>query len=114
MGVLNYLGLQGIFLGHQDEGILIHFRKTVTAPLKEEVNKLIWNNTENLLKDACADVLQIFDWYDQLSCESAINELTNIMLVVMPEILCSSAAPAGKQDHFPSILFSPPLPIEIH
>ena len=26
-------------------------------------DKLIWDNTERILRDAEADVLQIFDWY---------------------------------------------------
>ena len=100
-GSLELFGSAKQSFGHRDEQLLIHFRRTTTPPSKNEVNKLIWNNTENFLKDACADVLQIFDWYDGLSCESAINELTNIMLVVMPETSCSSGAPAGKQDNLP-------------
>jgi hypothetical protein len=105
-GSLELFGSAKHSFGHRDERLLIYFRKTATSPSKDEVNKLIWNNTENFLKDACADVLQIFDWYDGLSCESAINELINIMLVVMPETSCLSGAPAGKQDDFRPFYFS--------
>ena len=30
---------------------------------KEERNRVVWNRTEDLLRSAEADILQIFDWY---------------------------------------------------
>ncbi|ERF68921.1 hypothetical protein EPUS_08081 [Endocarpon pusillum Z07020] len=60
-GSLELFGSAKHYFSHGDERLLIHSRKTTTRPSNDEVNKLIWNNTENFLKDACADVLQIFD-----------------------------------------------------
>ena len=104
-GSLELFGSAKHSFGHRDERLLIHFRNVATSPSNHAVNKLVWNKTENVLKDACADVLQIFDWYDRLSCKSAMYELTDIMLVVMPETSCSSGAPVGEQDEFPPLCF---------
>ena len=42
-------------------------RQTSPNDKKKRVDSLVWNKTEELLKDAAADVLEIFDWYSCFS-----------------------------------------------
>ena len=48
---------------------------------QRERNRLVWNKTEKLLRDAEADVLEIFDWYADLDCR--LNDTSDIDLAVM-------------------------------
>ena len=42
------------------------YRQTSLNDKSKRVDRLIWNDTENLIKGAEADVLEIFDWYSPL------------------------------------------------
>ena len=47
-------------------------RKTTPNEEKKRIDSLVWNRTEQIVEDAQADVLELFDWYGPLLFKSTI------------------------------------------